>query len=100
MLSSLERPSMQELFGFPHPEYAHVPMLMAEDGRRLSKRDRDLDLGELQKRMTAEQLIGHLAYASGLIDRAEAVSARELSKEFSWNKLRKQDIYINQQKFY
>ena len=101
LLSSAPRQMyLQELFGFPHPEYAHVPMLMAEDGRRLSKRDRDLDLGELQKRMTAEQLIGHLAYASGLIDRAEAVSARELSKEFSWNKLRKQDIYINQQKFY
>ena len=91
---------LQELFGFQHPEYGHVPMLMAEDGRRLSKRDRDLDLGELQKRITAEQLIGNLAYASGLIDRQIPVSAAELAKEFSWNKLNKKDIYINQQKFY
>ena len=101
LLSSAPRQMyLQELFGFQHPEYGHVPMLMAEDGRRLSKRDRDLDLGELQKRITAEQLIGNLAYASGLIDRQIPISAAELAKEFSWNKLNKKDIYINQQKFY
>ena len=100
LLSSAPRQMyLQELFGFPHPEYGHVPMLMADDGRRLSKRDRDLDLGEIQKRMQPEQLIGNLAYASGLIDVPESVSAEELAKEFSWNRLRKQDIYINQQNF-
>ena len=101
LLSSAPRQMyLQELFGFQHPEYGHVPMLMAEDGRRLSKRDRDLDLGELQKRISPEQLIGNLAYASGLIDRQIPISAAELAKEFSWNKLNKKDIYINQQKFY
>ena len=101
LLSSAPRQMyLQELFGFSHPEYGHVPMLMAEDGRRLSKRDRDLDLGELQKRMRPEQLIGNLAHAAGLIDTLEPVSAVELAKEFSWNRLRKEDIYINQQKFY
>ena len=101
LLSSVPRQMyLQELFGFPHPEYGHVPMLMAEDGRRLSKRDRDLDLGELQKRIRPEQLIGNLAFASGLIDMNEPISALDLAKEFSWSKLRKQDIYINQQKFY
>ena len=101
LLSSAPRQMyLQELFGFQHPAYGHVPMLMAEDGRRLSKRDRDLDLGELQKRIRAEQLIGNLAYASGLIDRQIPISAAELAKEFSWNKLNKKDIYINQQKFY
>ena len=101
LLSSAPRQMyLQELFGFSHPEYGHVPMLMAEDGRRLSKRDRDLDLGEIQKRITAEQLIGNLAYASGLIDVRQPISARELAREFSWKNLRKQDIYINQQQFY
>ena len=101
LLSSAPRQMyLQELFGFPHPEYAHVPMLLAADGRRLSKRDRDLDLGELQKNMKPEQLIGHLAYAAGLIEKEEPVSAGELSKNFCWNRLRKTDIYINQQKFY
>ena len=95
LLSSAPRQMyLQELFGFPHPEYAHVPMLMAPDGRRLSKRDRDLDLGALRQRMPAEQLIGHLAHACGLIGQAEPVSARELASEFSWEKLRRENICL------
>ena len=101
LLSSAPRQMyLQELFGFSHPEYGHVPMLMAEDGRRLSKRDPELDLGEIQKRMKPEMLIGNLAHACGLIDRLQPISAAELAKEFCWNKVRKEDIYINQQNFY
>ena len=95
LLSSAPRQMyLQELFGFSHPVYAHVPMLLAPDGRRLSKRDRDLDLGELRKVITPEQLIGTLAYSSGLIDQKTAVSARELAQEFDWAKLRKDDICL------
>ena len=95
LLSSAPRQMyLQELFGFPHPEYGHVPMLLAPDGRRLSKRDRDLDLGELRKRMTPEALIGSLAQASGLIDRNVPISAKELAGEFSWEKLKGDSIYL------
>lgn len=41
---------LQHLLGLPMPHYAHIPLLMSPDGRRLSKRDRDLDLGELRAR--------------------------------------------------
>ena len=96
LLSSAPRQMyLQELFGFPHPEYGHVPMLLAPDGRRLSKRDKDLDLGELRKRITPEQLIGTLAFASGLIDRNIPISAKELACEFSWENLRGDSIYLN-----
>ena len=99
LLSSAPRQMyLQELFGFPHPEYGHVPMLLAPDGRRLSKRDRDLDLGELRKRIRPEQLIGTLAFASGLIDRSCAVSAKELAREFSWDKLKGDSIYLDSSK--
>ena len=98
LLSSAPRQMyLQELFGFPQPVYGHVPMLLAPDGRRLSKRDRDLDLGELRKRVAPEKLIGTLAFAAGLIDRSEPVSARELAGEFSWNRLRGDAIYLNGQ---
>ena len=96
LLSSAPRQMyLQELFGFPHPVYGHVPMLLAPDGRRLSKRDRDLDLGQLRTHVTAEQLIGTLAFSSGLIDRKEPISARELAGEFSWEKLRGDSIYLD-----
>ena len=96
LLSSAPRQMyLQELFGFIHPEYGHVPMLLAPDGRRLSKRDRDLDLGQLRQRITPEALVGTLAYSSNLIDRNVPISARELAQEFAWEKLRKEDIYLN-----
>ena len=96
LLSSAPRQMyLQELFGFSHPEYGHVPMLLAPDGRRLSKRDRDLDLGELRKHVTPETLIGTLAYSAGLIERNEALSARELAGEFDWAKLNGDSIFLD-----
>ena len=86
---------LQELFGFAHPQYGHVPMLMAPDGRRLSKRDRDLDLGILRTRCSAEKVLGTLAFSAGIIDRLEPVSAAELVKEFTWERLGTRDIYLN-----
>ena len=101
LLSSAPRQMyLQELFGFPHPQYGHVPMLLAPDGRRLSKRDRDLDLGQLRKRISPEQLIGTLAFASGLIDRNVPVSAKELAKEFSWDCLKGDSIYLDATQLY
>ena len=96
LLSSAPRQMyLQELFGFPHPDYAHVPMLLAPDGRRLSKRDRDLDLGVLRQRLTSEALIGSLAFAAGLTERNVPISAAELSGEFSWEKLGCGSIYLD-----
>ena len=96
LLSSAPRQMyLQELFGFPHPEYGHVPLLLAPDGRRLSKRDRDLDLGVLRDRMTPETLIGTLAHTAGLIPEDKPISAIELTSEFSWKKLKKDSIYLS-----
>ena len=96
LLSSAPRQMyLQELFGFSHPEYAHVPMLVAPDGRRLSKRDRDLDLGVLRQRLKPEQLIGTLGYAAGLLPENVPISPRELASEFSWEKVRKTDVCLD-----
>ena len=96
LLSSAPRQMyLQALLGFPHPAYAHVPMLLAPDGRRLSKRDRDLDLGQLRARVTPEKLIGTLAFCAGLIEKNEPVSARELAGEFRWDKLRRESIFLD-----
>ncbi len=92
--SSARQMYLQELLGFPHPAYAHVPLLVAPDGRRLSKRDRDLDLGVLRQEHTAPEIIGALAYAAGLTRKQEAVSARELIGEFSWEKVKHSPIVL------
>ena len=96
LLSSTPRQMyLQELFGFSQPRYGHVPMLLAPDGRRLSKRDRDLDLGALRQRMPAEALLGTLAHAAGMIDRREPVSAQELMGEFTWDRLRREAVTLD-----
>ena len=86
---------LQQLLGFGHPAYGHVPMLLAPDGRRLSKRDKDLDLGYLRQHMKPEALLGALAYSAGLIDRKIPLSAKELASVFSWSKLKKEAIYLD-----
>ena len=96
LLSSAPRQMyLQELFGFPHPQYAHVPMLLAPDGRRLSKRDRDLDMGAIRQNMSPETLLGALAYTAGLLPKSAPISAKELAQTFSWEKVKKEDIKMD-----
>lgn len=85
---------LHRLLGYEPPQYCHVPLLLAPDGRRLSKRERDLDMGALREKYTAEEIIGKLAWLTGVIDRPEAVSAKELSREFTWEKVKKTDIFV------
>ena len=96
LLSSAPRQMyLQSLFDFPHPRYGHVPLLMAPDGRRLSKRDKDLDLGQLRLRIKPEQLIGTLAFSAGLMEQHQPVSAKELAAHFDWKRLRKENISLD-----
>ena len=96
LLSSAPRQMyLQELFGFSHPQYAHIPMLMAPEGRRLSKRDQDLDMGALRSRLKPEQLIGVLAHAAGLMPTSGAISARELASEFRWELVHGKEIVVS-----
>ena len=50
LCSTPQQRYLQDLLGLPHPAYAHVPLLVAEQNRRLSKRDRDAALDELLAR--------------------------------------------------
>ena len=82
---------LQEALGLPNPEYGHVPLLLAPDGRRLAKRDRDLELGQLQSSYTAKELVGRLAEEAGLISEFAPVSPEELIPLFSWDKVPGED---------
>lgn len=81
--------------GFVQPAYYHVPLLVAPDGRRLSKRERDLDMEHLRRRYTPEQLTGRLAFLAGLRLEASAVAPKELAHGFTWGVIHKNDIPIS-----
>ena len=77
---------LQDLLGYAHPSYAHVPLLVAPDGRRLSKRDRDCDMGVLREHFgTPGALLGRLAYVAGLVPSPEPRMADQLVDEFRWS---------------
>ena len=98
LLSSTPRQLwLQRQLGLPCPEYGHIPLLLAPDGRRLAKRDKDQQLDSLQRRYTAPELVGHLACAAGLISKAEAITPGELAPLFGWGKLPKRDISLQLQ---
>jgi len=60
---------LHRLLGGVEPRFAHVPLLVDPDGRRLSKRRGDTDLGELRARGVApEAVTGWLAWRAGLLD--------------------------------
>ena len=96
LLSSAPRQLwLQERLNLPHPEYGHIPLLLAPDGRRLAKRDRDRELGSLQSRYTAPELVGRLAAAAGLLPEYVPVTPGELLSCFSWDKLPRADLVLD-----
>lgn len=92
LLSSTPRQRyLLELLGCPAPEYGHVPLLLAPDGRRLAKRDRDQELDALKARYTAPELVGRLAWAAGLLPEYAPAMPEELIPLFAWEKLPRAD---------
>ncbi len=76
------------LFGWSEPRYAHVPLLVDQDGRRLSKRRQDVDLGQLRQRGVSPQaIVGYLAWRAGVLDAARPVAPAELIDGFSFQAL-------------
>lgn len=82
-----------ETLGGRAPDYCHSPLLTGDKGK-LSKRLGSLNTRTLRQERRAEDVVGELAFLSGLRDRREAVSARELIPEFSWEKVTKEDIAV------
>lgn len=80
--------------GFPVPKFYHVPLLVAPDGRRLSKRERDLDMAHLREERTAEEVIGKLAHLAGLTRDAAPCRPCDLIAAFSWDKISDKALVI------
>ena len=86
--SSARQTYLARLLGFEAPTFGHVPLLVAPDGRRLSKRDRDLDLGAMREAGAApETVVGALAAAAGLVEAGAQARPSDLVDAFSWDKI-------------
>lgn len=75
---------LQELLELPRATYAHVPLIVSELNRRLSKRDHDAALDELLARFgTPSAAIGHIAGITGLAPTCDPITPEGLLKTFS-----------------
>lgn len=88
LVSTPQQMYLQDLLGLPHCQYAHVPLVVGERDRRLSKRDKDAALDELLATYkTPEAVIGHIAGITGLAETCDPVSCEELLDSFDANEL-------------
>jgi len=80
LLSSTARQILlYEALGFPIPTFAHVPLMLDEQGKRLAKRDQSAGLDPLRAAgATPAQIVGQLAASYGLIAAGIEVSPPEL----------------------
>lgn len=86
---------LYRLLGAKPPSYSHLPLLLAPDGRRLSKRDGDLGLDALYaKGLSPQDVVGRLAFAAGILERPEAAAPRDLIPLFSWDNIPREDIRL------
>ena len=85
---------LQRLLGYPQPEYVHIPLLVDAQGRRLAKRDRDLDLSALAQRFTPAEVLGMLAFSAGLIPDNRPVTLKKLIPLFDWSRVKREDLRL------
>ena len=81
--------------GYPVPGYVHIPLLLDAQGRRLAKRDRDLDLTALSKRFSPEEILGRLACSAGILPEAEPLALVALIPLFDWAKVKRGDLRLS-----
>jgi glutamyl-tRNA synthetase len=109
LLSSAPRQMwLLQRLGYTPPHYCHAPLLLAPDGRRLSKRDRDTTVGGLRAAGVRPEAIGGLlAGVAGIFPDAgnlpggstpgpykQAIAAEELVAGFSWERVHKEDVRL------
>jgi glutamyl-tRNA synthetase len=95
LLSSTARQLyLYRLLGLQAPQFAHCPLLLAADGRRLSKRDGDQSLENLRGKYTAAEIVGKLAYVYGLQPEPAPRTPESLLADFSWGKVPKADVRL------
>lgn len=77
---------LQQALGLPTPQYLHVPLVVAEDGRRLAKRHGDTRIAILKERgFTPRQVVGVLAWWCGWAEFGEELSPADLLTRFDWS---------------
>lgn len=81
--------------GLTPPVFTHVPLVYTTDGSRLAKRDGSITLYSLRNAgVSSKQVVGYLAWLSGLMDEPDAISPTELVGSFDLSRLVRHEIRL------
>ena len=93
LLSTPQQLHLYRTLGFKEPTYFHHPLLINENGQRLCKRDKSLDLSVLRvKHKNPDEIVGFLAFWAGLLPEPTPSLPQDLLPLFSWQKVPTEDI--------
>lgn len=91
---------MYRAFGWEHPEYCHLPMVMGQDGKKLSKRHGATSVDEFRRQgYLPEALLNYVALLGASYEEGrEVYSLTELAERFKLEKLNKAPAVFDYQK--
>lgn len=80
--------SLYRALAAPPPSFAHAPLLLGKDGRRLAKRDRAISVDVLRGRgVRAGRIVGALAASLGLAEPGLELDPRALVQGFALDRI-------------
>jgi glutamyl-tRNA synthetase len=89
---------LYDALGLSPPAFAHVPLVVGPDGRRLAKRHGDTRLSALREAgVASEALLGLLAWSCGWCDDAAPVKLHDLLPRFKLTTIPRQPFVLTPQ---
>ena len=95
LFSTPRQIELYHTLSYEAPSFYHIPLLTDCEGRRLAKRDKDLDLSALAKRLSPEEILGMLAASAGILEEYRPASLEALIAEFDWKNVRTDDMRLH-----
>jgi glutamyl/glutaminyl-tRNA synthetase len=82
----------------PPPGFAHVPLVIGADGKRLAKRHGESRIAQFRAAgVSAERVVGWVAWRSGQMDVPREISAEEMVERFDVERVPKERVVINEE---
>jgi glutamyl-tRNA synthetase len=96
LLSSTPRQiCLYRAMGWEPPRFAHVPLVVGEDGKRLAKRHGESRIAQFREAgVPAEKIVGWVAWNSGQIESPREISAAEVVERFDLSKLPRERVVL------
>jgi len=87
--------ALYRLLNAPIPRYAHLPLVLDQEGERLAKRHGSLTLAALREAgVSATAITGYLAWRAGLMPSPQRATPTELVPMFDFAKLPRQAVVL------